>query len=444
MSRNVFLKPLLVLIISCLFASACKTTSAEKSRTKHILGRTSVPPVKALQSCEDGKNSPEAVRYVRDVATWMMQKNPNTFAGPYAPGYFCFVIIDGGSVNASASVESRTIFVNKSLLAMDHLKDADVAAVLAHELAHITMQHKLREPDAADLPPDYDAIEGKRRLNARAKWIAAVEASRANLVRQAYRSGVFGDAATLMRDSSILLRIRSANPPQTPKIFDNAAKALIRLMADYPEVIAAPNAQILKSWQFLDRMTIHLDELTESSSSLLNYINNGSEICMMNQECRDKKILRNLIQFSTSKIKPEIAKTCDLELPMADDPNYYPPYVQWAEQQADEVGFELYLRAGLHPDRFTTYMEQMMKANGSFESCLEKIKQQNTTPDRAGSDIADAHPAYCFRYHDIKVAEMSNHESDYRELITAAKTESIPGLEGALERIRLSLKADGS
>ena len=424
----------------CITATACKTFNAQKSRAKHIFGRTAVPPVTEPKPCEDGKDNPEAVRYIRGIAGWIMQRNPNTFAGPYAPGQFCFAVTSAQGMNASASVETRTIFVSTGLLLMDGAKDADIAAVLAHELAHITMQHKLREPDAVDLPPDYDPVEGQRRLAARSKWMATVESSRRNLVSAAARNGIFSDAATLMRDTSILARLRTANPPQDPNQFDAASKALTLLLTEYPEVIAAPGANILKSWQFLDRMTLHLDELTESSKTLPNYIENGPEICLLNTDCRDKKILRHLMQFGVATIKPEVTSTCNMSLPANDDPNHYAPYVQWAEQQADEVGFELYLRAGLHPDRFTTYLEQMMKSDSAFDACVEKVKQQNTAPDRNASDIADAHPTFCFRYHDIKVAEMKSHDQDFKELLPAATIESIPGMDGSLAKVKATVQ----
>jgi hypothetical protein len=433
---------LLITTISCFSAVAgCKTTQPQKYQSKHIFGRTAVSPMTESKPCEDGKQYLEAVRYIRNVAGWLMQKNPNTFAGPYAPGQFCFAVQDSQGMNASASVETKTIYVSTGLLEMNNAKDADIAAVLAHELAHITMQHKLREPDAVDLPTDYDPVEGKRRLDARAKWMEAVESSRKDLVIAADRNRIFSEAATLMRDRSILARLGTANPPQNPNQFASASKALTLLLAEYPEVIAAPRVYTLKSWQFLDRLSLHIDELMEASNTLSGYVQNGPELCLLsvvNLDCLDKKIMRHLIRFSSTRIKPEIARTCELELPAKDDPNHYAPYVQWTEQQADEVGFEFYLRAGFHPDRFTTYLEQMMRSESSFDACVDQLKQHNTTPNRTTSDIADAHPAFCFRYHDIKVAEMKAHDNDYKELLPAATLETIPGLDVTLDQARAS------
>ena len=120
---------------------------------------------------------------------------------------------------------------------------------------------------------------------------------------------------------------------------------------------------------------MNLHELLESSQTLNAYVQNGPEICLLSHDCSDKKILRHLINFSKSHIKPGIQATVGLTLAANDDPNQYAPYIQWTEQQADEVGFEIYLRAGLNPDRFTTYLEQMMKSDQSFAECVDKIQK---------------------------------------------------------------------
>jgi hypothetical protein len=439
MSHNLSAILIAIGLSSYFLHAGCKTINAPYAKPKHIFGRTAISPSSSEISCEDGKTHPEAVRYVRQVASWMMQKNPETFGGPYSPSHFCFAVGSSVGMNASASVENKKIFVSIDLLKMESAKDADIAAVLAHELAHITMQHKQREPDAVDFPADYDPVEGNRRLEVLAKWKAAVHASRSELVHKAEEAKVFADATVVMRDSKILARLRSNNPPQDSGQYEESAKAISKLLGAYPEVIANPIAHTLESWQFLDLLSMNLHELLESSQTLNAYVQNGPEICLLSHDCSDKKILRHLINFSKSHIKPGIQATVGLTLAANDDPNQYAPYIQWTEQQADEVGFEIYLRAGLNPDRFTTYLEQMMKSDQSFAECVDKIQKHTITPSRNLSDVIDAHPAFCFRYHDIKVSEMKLHDADYKSLILNATLETIPGLEGILQKLRSTI-----
>jgi hypothetical protein len=69
--------------------------------------------------------------------------------------------------------------------------------------------------------------------------------------------------------------------------------------------------------------------------------------------------------------------TCGIHLDPKDDPNHYAPWMQWMEQQADEVGFELYLRAGLSAAHYTTFLESLMVADKKFDICVENIKKSN-------------------------------------------------------------------
>ena len=70
----------------------------------------------------------------------MMAASPVTFSGRFAPDKFCISIKDNSSSNASAVMKYRSIFFNIGLM-LDATNDAEVAAVLGHELAHITLGH---------------------------------------------------------------------------------------------------------------------------------------------------------------------------------------------------------------------------------------------------------------------------------------------------------------
>ena len=81
-----------------------------------------------------------------------MKSNSQTFNGPYHASRFCIGVIFDPSFNAWAMSQYREVGFNTGSFAKIQ-NDAEVAAIMAHELAHITMQHQgiLTHSDMAKL-----------------------------------------------------------------------------------------------------------------------------------------------------------------------------------------------------------------------------------------------------------------------------------------------------
>ncbi|HYX31468.1 MAG TPA: M48 family metalloprotease [Oligoflexus sp.] len=75
----------------------------------------------------------------------IIEKNPNTFKGPYSPTAFCVQfktndpVLGSTSPNASANPGSGLLTFNAPVLS-EVPNDASLAAVIAHELAHVTIR----------------------------------------------------------------------------------------------------------------------------------------------------------------------------------------------------------------------------------------------------------------------------------------------------------------
>ncbi len=109
----------------------------------------------------------------------------------------------------------------------------------------------------------------------------------------------------------------------------------------------------------------------------------------------------------------------------------------WYEQEADEVGFEFYLKAGFEP---TLYQWAKPGAVPDFDlaKCRAKIKLGATDPAQLPRRGSGSHPDYCWRLYDIEVLEGKRHREDYAELRKGAVTVNL--YRGELERLQKSLK----
>ena len=100
--------------------------------------------VMPLGSCDQSvfePNLPITNVYLNRIFRHIAQNNPQVFNGDLAPENICVgVRYNGAGGRAWALVDRRTLYIDSSLVARAQ-NDAQVAAVIGHELAHITMRH---------------------------------------------------------------------------------------------------------------------------------------------------------------------------------------------------------------------------------------------------------------------------------------------------------------
>lgn len=415
-------------LCSALFALLSCKTRQQSSKPKHVFGRTAVAPSSPLNPCKDGTDYPEAVTYVKELANWIMARNPETFTADYSPAKFCFVVSDLAGLNAHSDPATGLITVRAEMVRMSPTTDDALAAVLAHELAHVTMQHRRREPAAADLPKDLDLAELSRRQVAQKTWQIKIESARTGVIDDALRSGFIENTSVLMKDHDLWQRIVPYLGQIDKGSYEQAAKAFSKMDEQFGIAIKNPHYDSMSTWRMLDSIILNFDQLSASIPNFQNFIKTDTSTCLPENICQDRKNLESIFKYIESKLRPTMDAACGIHLDPKDDPNHYAPWMQWMEQQADEVGFELYLRAGLSAVHYTTFLESLMVADKKFDICVENIKKSNWKAPRITDEFVDGHPPYCFRYENLTIQEMLKHEKEYTELATKAMLRAVPEL----------------
>lgn len=137
-----------IVILSCiaLFLS-CQKNSDNSSNISHEFGHISVKRDGPMDDCrgEVNFNTPLTNQYLRgllnDIADKARSSGNDVFRGYYAPENFCFKIIISNEPNAFADSFSGLLTFHSAIVT-DARTDAEVSAILAHELAHVILHHK--------------------------------------------------------------------------------------------------------------------------------------------------------------------------------------------------------------------------------------------------------------------------------------------------------------
>jgi len=137
----------LIVIFCAVYTIGCKPRN--NSQLKHDFGATSrVPENFKFGSCEisfeSTKRFPKTQAFLQQIAMNIMENNPQVFKldSVLDPKNFCINVKHDLTFNAFALSNNRqVVFHTAAVLTAEN--DAMLAAVMAHELAHITMLHGL-------------------------------------------------------------------------------------------------------------------------------------------------------------------------------------------------------------------------------------------------------------------------------------------------------------
>lgn len=438
------ISPILAAVFVLFSLMSCKQRSTAPTPTsslRHVLGKTSVTPQHEFEPCSPASEFVDAASYFEKIARHIMTKNPKTFEGPYCPELFCIHARNVSHLNAVSSEKSRLIAANTGLLSMaDDQVDADIAMAIAHELAHITLQHSERDPTLSELPDDIDAKELDRRLRLRAVFRDKKLSLRKSIAVNAHVDQIFNDYIWLV---VAIEEISSALKPliksREASSLELAGKRAAKLHSSFASVLgdSTTKNQSENEANFMIQSRPLIQSLTEDIGSISAAIKNVGN-CMAPSPCEVLNRLGKVANYQKIRVQPIALQLNELFMPLEDNPDAYPPYAQWMEQQADEVGYELYLRAGFKPERFETYFKAALKLKSeiSTDECLKKIKN-SSIPDRTeDEDLDRSHPSRCFRFYNINVTEMLRHNDAYKELAEQATILNIPETDGELKALR--------
>jgi hypothetical protein len=393
----------------------CKTVhKVESSETKHIFENTSrvTEPLKGCRSkdmAEQGlpdKRYAKADAYLKKIMDRIIKANPQTFKGNLDPKYFCILTDRNDEFNAFAMPGVGAIVVHDTYL-VEMASDASMASTVAHELAHITLNHSERtHPQLAANPEYLRQVRLSEEIAKREPFASATQ-------------GLNESFDKYSEDPKIETVLMTVSP-----FFEALAEQAAEL-AKHPERSEAIEPNINATYSFID-----------------SFFNNAG-LAKVGQEIVDgwKKYMPFLIALEKSKI----AEGIDLESlhrsVLGED--FRSILLNWTEQEADEVGYEFFLRAGFNANAYGKgNLDQLKRQDDpdGYELCLASLKGalggSLVKIERGLSD----HPSECWRAYDILVLETQKHEKDYSDLLPKATIETL--YPGELQKVKASLPKD--
>jgi hypothetical protein len=388
----------------------------EKSRQSHIIGQTTYQRTQALASCKTKASSEHPIvrDYIQKIVNHIIEKNPNTFKGPYSPTAFCVQfktndpMLGSTSPNASAEPGSGLLTFNPPVV-NEVPNDASLAAVIAHELAHVTMDHSRSEPDVV-------------KNNAEMQKLKA-EQSKLSKEKEDLMEKSLPQFRSLFQQISIALE-----DPGLEALKDEVVKELDYLTTSIQDTEAKITAGTAEAWarsSLLDDYGYYFEEFSSLAQSY-------SQVTVVKTLLADIKIVQDPIDALNTSIRSNRDEQKTLSDQLLGGKN---ASANWREQEADEVGYELYLRAGLNSSLYTWIHGYFLRQqSGKSEAACETLLEKGEIPDRG----RQSHPSSCWRIYDINFLESGLHKKDYEPLLPGATQETL--FPGELDDVKAYLK----
>lgn len=397
----------------------------EGSVVQHVIGRTSVARSEPMQACQDGTENVDQRDYVRGVLKFIARGNPETFRGPYDVSKFC-IQASGDDVFPDAYADARSGVINvapgmfKGKFAVIE-NDAHIAAAIAHEAAHITLNHNsLRLPLPEELPRDAPTDDELRRLNAavntaRSAWWSVADPISGKIIKELGR--------------------------EAPKVIDDFMPSLdaAPTLGRDKDTVAELHAQGVMCRIGLERYWKMNEDAQYSWSGLEGCRRWGQRVRLWFKKIGDPSApmaaLLDRLELLWGRDVAGHAKWQKVESAEAALAERRAVLQQWQEQQADEVGMEFYLRAGFTPTAYIDFMGRLAQIVRSAD-CRQYV-DTNHAPSRVDPAFVGAvHPALCWRYFNLGVNEQQIHRTDFQKISAKPGILWIPELKGQLNHLR--------
>ncbi|MBF0442149.1 MAG: M48 family metalloprotease, partial [Oligoflexales bacterium] len=345
---NLSAKILLFCLGTVLFSGCIKKYG---SSLMHTFGQTAREQKKLTCENKIGSGSirskETAVKRMEDYLVKHIQlityKNSSTFNNEYASGNFCIDIKIDEEPNASASRDGVITAYQGIFRAVN--EDAAFAAVISHEMAHISMGHNYfttvheKMAQNADYMGKVNGIENK--FVESDKKAAEVDVCVQSLfeLNPRYTLAMMQDINDVFSGNN---RVKPGKVDFVKHIFriydgENTDKAT-------RELRVGPLAK--------------LDEEKKAAfySNELKVLNLSNDLAKIMVEIENIK--NEVYEMENSTLGTQVASN-------------------WKEAEADEVGYEFYLRAGFDPNYYTAFFKQM-------EEAAKKQAENSGTPQENG------------------------------------------------------------
>lgn len=339
------------------------------------------------------KNFPASQNLLLETAKYIMKKNQKVFAvgSNLDPSKFCFSVFGDRKFDAKAEVQKRAINVNTGLIAnLNSLEE--FSYVIAHELAHVSMQHHLifhPEYKPSDKFKDLKKIFD---LLTNSKISADYSTSNYKLAEclSKHRPIRKNRIEAVKITSSIFCKDGKKDPGVCDPVPENYEERYVDLHPEACREIAQNN--LVKTIEFSKWRVV-----------AVNY---------------NKEDLFNELVTETSQ-----------------DENIGDAGFNWMEQEADEVGTEFYYRSGFDKSKILDFLiaralNDVSQKNSKItpQACIEYA---NSSPDKERLIATleqslkrgkGTHPTLCWRLLHL-VYENNLHKKDIENISQADKSE---------------------
>ena len=398
-----------LVMLGCL-VGACGVATGSRGQadlgqiaSKHTFRATFRPREAGFRQCQQADVSgytPQALAaqgYLERVFAEITARNPETFSpgGEYDPANFCLVVKQSTAVNALSEPRTGEIqFFSGFFKGVD--ADAETALILAHELAHVTLQHLTQDSPALLLDPQFQALKKSLTDTTRKMkdMIAKVQAARTALGREL--AGLWGTRSELALSPQSLGDVQMLESTSSVLGWNDANCAL---------------------W------------LSVVEDSAANQQNQGTKLVVRYEKRYGEKIFP--LEQSRDKLRLEIAGIEREEELVAERilGSRYALY-NWREEEADDVAFELSLRAGFDPLASSVFFLKVMRDPALKSACEALLLVGGPAPDRGRG----GHPSECFRMFNLRILEREEHEIDYAPFLQGELRRNLPF--GGIDSIR--------
>lgn len=402
----VFLASVLIL------TSSCKPAGENHSGVQHGVGNTRVSQQDFLP-CKEIPASPgysETVRYLNDLKNAIARANPRTFEGDLAPENICIALdtSDRGTGGGAFGDSGRILIERISVKTAE--SDAQLGAILCHELAHVSMNHMRTTKSSRNgeslnfthgIGPDryFQQLQQYPSYRSEKQQLDSLNRRLAEVDREY--------ATTQAQLNQLAEAVFTKDVIESAKKSEAGAKAAI----EYLSRCSTEACQRLKSANDkISSLGVEKNELHHNKIPVQEY---------------------RVYQVAGALLPPDVMLT-------------------WLEREADEVGLELCVRAGFDTRKLLSHRESRILESGSqrYNGC--RIAIQNALSNLpAAKDpygrvveipISDAqfpgpHPEECWRLFNIE-RELLLHARDFQPF----KKNLATVVPGGLERAKSELQ----
>jgi hypothetical protein len=381
------------------------------------------PPI----ACRDGNTHKNIITYIKSLIRYLTKANPKTFKGDLDGSKICVMVEDDDRIGASMEPNSGQMRINTGLFLKKNGFDSDaaIATVIAHELAHFTMDHANARPTALDLPSDYDDAAYKKKL---AEY-KAIETKASVMIGEAFDrvAKQYGEGLVISMTPVFdeIRALKGDNPNQqrdigwTVNLFDEfkADVDSLRKSGDEKEYSRRMSGYLLRHVEqaqtYRPKISLVLRDAAEPWATMATALE-----------------LKNRLVAAAKKY--ELSKE-DL---VPDLKRLRAPHFQWDEEQADEVGLEFFIRGGFEPRVYPEVFNQLAQNLEGAGDCAKEVNP-NLMPPRIHPDREPRgnHPDACWRYWNLRFNEPKIHDAEYTRIMPSVTLMDLPQLSGQREAI---------